>query len=102
MTTSTTAAHLRAIGFTDADQRELSDRPILNLVYLRRVHGGQYQYVSLCAAPHDADQLVEAVVEVYLKPKAKTRAENLCPRLCRTTEDLLDAVGRVYSPPKPY
>lgn len=88
---------LRALGFTDRDQLELSDRPIVGLTYVERAHEGQLQYVSVCT--HEG-RFCEAVIEVYATPKntrAKRRQVNLAPIIARSLGEIEAAVGRVYA-----
>ncbi len=88
---------------------DLSDRPVVNLHYLHRLHEGQHQYVSLCYAPHDAHLFLEAVIEVFhcpRNPKARRAgklrdqqlkgAAALYTNIARDWETIASMVGKTY------
>lgn len=86
---------LRAAGFTDADPALLSDKPIRELVFLTRAHGGVHQYASLC---HYEGRFLEAVIEICARPRAlrpKDRWANVAASACirRSAAEVLTAVG---------
>lgn len=98
---------LRILGFVEADQSMLSDKPIAGLTYLTRVYGGQHQYVSLCS--HEG-RFCEAVFHVYaaaFNPKARGKRAQLEQRggapiyanIARSWEDLEPMLSVVYKVP---
>ncbi len=109
---NTMVARAQALGFTDRPHvPELSDRPVLGLRYMERVHEGQHQYLSLCHAywHWEWDCFLEAVVEVFHVPrngKAKRTgklrdqqlkgAAALYTNIARDWETLEGMVGKVY------
>ncbi len=95
----------RLIGFVETPY-DLSDKRPSGLVFLRRIHEGQHQYLSLLSY---VDQFCEAVIEVFYAPRsAKARrvgklsdqqrkgAAPLYTNLARDWEAIAAMVGRSY------
>lgn len=99
------AARLLQIGFTLGDPKEVSDRPVVGMLYLYRPFGDnpvQHQYVSvLCWY----GRFLEAVVEVCSPhpkdPKGKRRIYPVHCSIQRTLEGVLSAVDTTYPLPQP-
>lgn len=101
----TVADQACALGFEEVSY-DLSDRLVKELVYLRRVHEGQHQYVSLCFYE---GRFLEAVIEVFHCPRhskakrhgrvseqQKRGAIPLYANLARDWETVAGMVGRTY------
>lgn len=56
-------------GFIPADQVDITDRPMQDVRFLKRVYQGQHQYASVVCAPHDWDELAALVFEVFAQPR---------------------------------
>lgn len=93
---------LRALGFTDADPLDVSDKPVCGMTYLSRVHEGQHQYCSVLADPWDSARLLQAVLLVYsnrFNSRAKVKQAPLHSNLAWSLEELLAMVERTYALP---
>ncbi len=100
MTPNEMISNLRALGFADADQKLVSDKPVIGLSYLYRAYKGEHQYVSICT---DEGRFLEAVVQVYatqLTPKARG-VVTLGGTIAREWGMLVELVSRTYTPVEP-
>jgi hypothetical protein len=96
MTPVEMTARLLTLGFTHGDQ--YADLGLCRewLVYLKRVHEGQYQCLWLTT--YD-DRFIESILYVYAKPFNSRARPPMVPLHCmiyRTMEEIEVAAGKVY------
>ncbi len=90
-----------ARGFAPADPDLVSDRPVVGMTFLLRVHEGQSQYLSLLTAD---DRFLEAILHVHAGPltlRSRKQPDRLFAGILRSWAEIEAAVGVVYAPLDP-
>lgn len=91
---SDTAADMLWHGFEFGDPNDVSDRPVQNMLYFKRVLPNEvHEYVSLMFGFDD--DFLEAVVERLAEPKNKTKGKRVTPLACYIRRDLAELLSEL-------